>query len=87
MRVSFAYSSLSIFRLGIAFLHNCYLTTCISSNQARDRYYSTFKLFEQEAQVLKQLNHPRIFRYRDYFSLDKETGAGLCWFGLVQQYI
>jgi serine/threonine protein kinase len=49
--------------------------------------WDEFKLFEQEAQVLKQLNHPWIFRYRDYFSLDKETGAGLCWFGLVQQYI
>ncbi len=49
--------------------------------------WDEFKLFEREAQVLKQLNHPRIPRYRDYFSIDKETGAGLCWFGLVQQYI
>ncbi|HEY9819970.1 MAG TPA: serine/threonine-protein kinase [Candidatus Sericytochromatia bacterium] len=49
--------------------------------------WDEFKLFEREAQVLKQLNHPRIPRYRDYFSMDKETGAGLCWFGLVQQYI
>lgn len=49
--------------------------------------WDEFKLFEREAQVLKQLNHPRIPRYRDYFSLDKDTGAGLCWFGLVQQYI
>jgi len=49
--------------------------------------WEEFKLFEREAQVLKQLNHPRIPGYRDYFSIDKEVGAGLCWFGLVQQYI
>ncbi|NEP56734.1 MAG: protein kinase [Symploca sp. SIO2G7] len=46
-----------------------------------------FKLFEREAQILKQLNHPRIPCYRDYFSLDKHSGVGLYWFGLVQQYI
>lgn len=46
------------------------------------------KLFEREAQVLKQLNHPRIPCYRDYFSLDWQTGASeLYWFGLVQNYI
>ena len=49
--------------------------------------WDEFKLFEREAQVLEQLNHPRIPRYRDYFSIDKERGAGLYWFGLVQQYI
>ena len=49
--------------------------------------WDEFKLFEREAQVLKQLNHPRIPQYRDYFSIDKEIGEGLCWFGLVQQYI
>jgi serine/threonine protein kinase len=49
--------------------------------------WDEFKLFEREAQVLQQLNHPQIPQYRDYFSLDKETGQGLCWFGLVQQYI
>ena len=49
--------------------------------------WEEFKLFEREAQVLKQLNHPRIPKYRDYFSLDKQRGAGLCWFGLVQDYI
>ena len=49
--------------------------------------WDEFKLFEREASVLKQLNHPRIPKYRDYFSLDKQTGAGLCWFGLVQDYI
>ncbi len=49
--------------------------------------WDEFKLFEREAQVLKHLNHPRIPQYRDYFSIDKEMGGGLCWFGLVQQYI
>jgi serine/threonine protein kinase len=49
--------------------------------------WDEFKLFEREAQVLKQLNHPRIPRYRDYFSLDQQVGAGLYWFGLVQDHI
>jgi len=49
--------------------------------------WNEFKLFEREAQVLKQLNHPRIPSYGDYFSLDKQSGVGLYWFGLVQQYI
>ncbi|HAJ60605.1 MAG TPA: serine/threonine protein kinase, partial [Cyanobacteria bacterium UBA8543] len=49
--------------------------------------WEELKLFEREAQVLQALNHPRIPRYRDYFSLDRETGAGIPWFGLVQDYI
>lgn len=49
--------------------------------------WDDFKLFEREAQVLKNLNHPRIPRYRNSFSLDKQIGDGLCWFGLVQDYI
>jgi serine/threonine protein kinase len=49
--------------------------------------WEEFKLFEREANILKQLSHPRIPCYRDYFSLDKQAGAGLCWFGLVQDYI
>ncbi|EDX70935.1 protein kinase domain [Coleofasciculus chthonoplastes PCC 7420] len=49
--------------------------------------WDEFKLFEREAAVLKQLNHPRIPQYRDYFSLNQKIGAGLCWFGLVQDYI
>ncbi|AFZ20234.1 serine/threonine protein kinase [Allocoleopsis franciscana PCC 7113] len=49
--------------------------------------WDDLKLFEREAQVLKHLNHPQIPRYRDYFSVDKETGGGLPWFGLVQDYI
>jgi serine/threonine protein kinase len=49
--------------------------------------WDTFKLFEREAAVLKNLDHPRIPKYRDNFSLDKDQGNGLCWFGLVQEYI
>jgi serine/threonine protein kinase len=49
--------------------------------------WEELKLFEREAEVLKNLNHPRIPRYRDSFSLDKQAGAGLYWFGLVQDYI
>ncbi|HEY9609049.1 serine/threonine-protein kinase [Allocoleopsis sp.] len=49
--------------------------------------WEEFKLFEREAQVLKSLNHPRLPKYRDYFSLDRDMGKGLCWFALVQDYI
>ena len=45
--------------------------------------WDDLKLFEREAQVLKQLNHPRIPKYRDYFSIDDRS----LWFGLVQEYI
>ena len=49
--------------------------------------WEQLKLFEREAEVLQRLNHPRIPKYRDYFSLEKEEGDGLCWFGLVQDFI
>jgi serine/threonine protein kinase len=49
--------------------------------------WEELKLFEREAQILKHLSHPRIPQYRDYFSLDKQVGGGLPWFGLVQEYI
>jgi serine/threonine protein kinase len=45
--------------------------------------WQELKLFEREAQILKQLEHPRISKYRDYFSLDDQT----LWFGLVKDYI
>jgi len=49
--------------------------------------WEEIKLFEREAQVLKHLNYSRIPQNHDYFSLDQETGEGLPWFGLVQDYI
>ncbi|MBA2749123.1 MAG: serine/threonine protein kinase [Tatlockia sp.] len=45
--------------------------------------WENLKLFEREAQVLKQLDHPHIPRYRDYFCIDDR----LLWFALVEDYI
>lgn len=45
--------------------------------------WEDLRLFEREAQVLKQLDHPRIPQYRDYFHIDDRS----LWFGLVQEYI
>lgn len=45
--------------------------------------WENLKLFEREAQVLKQLNHPYIPKYRDYFCNDDRA----LWFALVEDYI
>jgi len=45
--------------------------------------WDDLKLFEREAQVLKQLAHSRIPKYLDYFSIDDRS----LWFGLVQELI
>lgn len=45
--------------------------------------WESLKLFEREAKVLQNLDHPRIPRYRDYFAIDD----GTLWSGLVQEYI
>ncbi|MEM8778620.1 MAG: serine/threonine-protein kinase, partial [Cyanobacteria bacterium P01_G01_bin.49] len=52
-----------------------------------EMHWDDYKLFEREADVLKGLNHPKIPRYRDYFTLEKKPGESLSWFGLVQEYI
>ncbi len=49
--------------------------------------WEELKLFEREAQVLQALEHSRIPHYRDYFDIDKQTGKGISWFALVQDYI
>jgi len=41
------------------------------------------KLFEREAQVLRQLDNPRIPQYLDFFAIDDRS----LWFGLVRQYV
>ncbi len=48
-----------------------------------DVQWEDLKLFEREGQILKQLDHERIPRYQDYFSLEEKY----LWFGLVQEYI
>jgi len=45
--------------------------------------WDDLKLFEREAQVLRQLDHPRIPKCRDYFAIDDRV----LWFGLVEDYI
>ena len=41
------------------------------------------RLFEREAQILQELNHDQIPKYKNYFSIDDNT----LWFGLVEEYI
>jgi len=45
--------------------------------------WNDLKLFEREAEVLAQLEHPRIPKYYEFFSVDDRV----LWFGLVQQQI
>ncbi|BAZ17538.1 serine/threonine protein kinase [Calothrix sp. NIES-4071] len=45
--------------------------------------WDDLKLFEREAQILKHLEHPKIPKYIDYFSIDDRV----LWFGLVEEYI
>jgi serine/threonine protein kinase len=46
--------------------------------------WETFKLFEREATTLKELTHPAIPRYLDYFDVETTSGKG---FALIQSYI
>lgn len=45
--------------------------------------WQQLKLFEREAMILQQLDHPRIPAYYDYFAIDDQQH----WFGLVETYI
>ncbi|MBE9028340.1 serine/threonine protein kinase [filamentous cyanobacterium LEGE 11480] len=45
--------------------------------------WQLLKLFEREASILQQLDHPCIPAYRDYFSIEDSQ----MWFGLVEAYI
>jgi serine/threonine protein kinase len=45
--------------------------------------WENLKLFEREAKVLENLDHPRIPRYRDRFALEDDK----LWSGLVHDYI
>ncbi len=45
--------------------------------------WDDFKLLEREAQILQQLDHPRLVRYRDYFSVNSLNP----WFCLVTEYV
>ena len=45
--------------------------------------WQDLKLFEREADILKQLSHPRIPKYRDYFAIKDNNN----WFALVEEYI
>ncbi|MEL6440707.1 MAG: serine/threonine-protein kinase [Cyanobacteria bacterium J06621_8] len=49
-----------------------------------DAVWEDFKLFEREAKTLKNINHPAIPQYLDYFELDLPYCQG---FALVQEYI
>lgn len=49
--------------------------------------WTALKLFEREAQVLKHLEHPRIPKYRDYFTINTKDSDELSRFGLVYDYI
>jgi serine/threonine protein kinase len=48
-----------------------------------DVQWEDLKLFEREAQILKQLNFDYIPKYKDYFAIDDRS----LWFGMVQNYI
>lgn len=45
-----------------------------------------FTFFEREGKILATLDHPKIPRYRSYFSIE-QPDSNLTWFALVQDYI
>lgn len=55
---------------------------------SRVQDWKVLELFEREAAILQQLDHPRIPSYIDYFSRESQTAAGSdTQFILVQEYI
>ena len=49
-----------------------------------DLKWEIFRLFEREAKILQELEHPNIPRYLDYFDVETNFGKG---FALIQSYI
>ncbi|MBW4528708.1 MAG: serine/threonine protein kinase [Phormidium tanganyikae FI6-MK23] len=49
--------------------------------------WNEYALLEREAAVLQRLDHPRIPKYRDYFTVTQLAGSRFPWFALVQSYI
>jgi serine/threonine protein kinase len=45
--------------------------------------WDDLKLLEREGQILQQLDHPRLVRYRDYFAINSLNP----WFCLVTEYV
>ncbi len=50
----------------------------------RMQQWKTLEMFEREAKILQQLDHPRVPTYIDYFSLNTDEGMQ---FLLVQEYV
>jgi serine/threonine protein kinase len=66
-------------------LQECVVVKLLALNP--EMQWDECKLFEREAQVLQNLDHPRIPKYRNYFVLDNQPGSRFSWFGLVHSYI
>jgi serine/threonine protein kinase len=49
--------------------------------------WDDLKLFEREAQVLANLDHPQIPQYRDFFVADATDNTALHWWALVQAFV
>lgn len=55
---------------------------CLSFRKIEE--WKTWELFEREAKILKNLDHPQIPKYIDFFSVETEEGIELY---LVQEYV
>jgi hypothetical protein len=61
--------------------HECALK-CLSFRKIEE--WKTWELFEREAEILKNLNHPQIPKYLDFFAVETEQDVQLY---LVQEYV